>query len=142
MIANASAYDAVKGDDELKSLLRYIHTEEMTEGDELVARIAAKVAYNNGDKEWRKRMLSPIETVKQEARVQARIEVGEEARAEGLAEGHAKGLEEGRAEGREEGEERLSKLIEALASQGRIDDIVAASSNPEKRRELYSEFGL
>lgn len=134
MIVNASAYDAVEGDEPLRSLLRYIQTEETTEGDELVARIAAEVAHNNGDKDWRKRMLSPIETVKQEARVQARIEVGDEARAEGLA--------EGRAEGRAEGEERLSKLIETLMGQGRIDDIRAASSDPEKRRELYSEFGL
>lgn len=51
-------------------------------------------------------------------------------------------LREGREEGREEGEMKLSVLIQKLLQLHRMDDIDAATSNAEKRNELYREFNI
>ena len=52
------------------------------------------------------------------------------------------GLVQGRAEGVQQGEGRLAKLIEKLFSLGRSQDAVRAASDPEYRRQLYSELEL
>ena len=42
----------------------------------------------------------------------------------------------------ERGEEKLGKLIGMLREAGRVEDAFEAAANPERRRELYREFGL
>lgn len=42
----------------------------------------------------------------------------------------------------ERGEERLGKLIGLLREAGREDDAFEAAAKPERRRELYREFGF
>ena len=77
-------------------------------------------------------------------------ELLEKGREEGRVEGRKKGREEGRVEGREQGivegvqkgEARLAVLFGHLLSLGREQDAVRAVSDPEYRRQLYSELNL
>ena len=57
-------------------------------------------------------------------------------------EGREEGLKEGRKEGREEGEDRLGRLINALLSAGRVDDISKAATDTAARATLYTEFNI
>ena len=50
--------------------------------------------------------------------------------------------EEGREEGREEGEDKLGRLINALLSAGRVDDISKAATDTAARATLYTEFNI
>lgn len=61
-----------------------------------------------------------------------------QGREEGLEQGRAEGL----AEGREQGEERLSRLIAALAADGRTDDVARAATDRQLREELYRNYGI
>jgi len=65
-------------------------------------------------------------------------ELIEQGREQGLEQGQ----EQGRAEGTQQGEARLAKLIEKLFSLGRSQDAVRVASDPEYRRQLYSELKL
>lgn len=62
--------------------------------------------------------------------------------AAAFAEGLAVGREEGLAEGKEEGESRFGALMSKLLSAKRYEDATLASSDKEKRKALYIEFGL
>lgn len=57
-----------------------------------------------------------------------------------------KGIEEyaakRKAEGKAEGEACLSKLISLLYAEQRMDDILAVTSDREKRVQLYKEYGI
>jgi len=65
---------------------------------------------------------------------------------EGAENNVCKGIEEyaakRKAEGKAEGEERLSKLINLLYNEQRMDDILAVTSNTEKREQLYKEYEI
>lgn len=50
--------------------------------------------------------------------------------------------EKGRKEGRKEGEEQLSSLIQRLAKDGRMDDILKAAKSVRVRRRLYQEYSI
>lgn len=69
-------------------------------------------------------------------------ELIEQGREQGLVQGREQGLVQGLAEGAQQGESRLAKLIETLFSLGRSQDAVRVASDPEYRRQLYSEFNL
>ena len=48
----------------------------------------------------------------------------------------------GRAEGEAIGEARLGNLINRLIQDKRNEEILPASTNPERREQLYREYGL
>lgn len=137
---NASAYSDL-GDTLLGRLLRYIYTDKVTEGDELLERIDAEVERYN-DTEWAMTMLDSMFVAEQEARIKGKRLGREEGRAEGREEGREEGRAEGREEGREEGQERYAKLVELLMEADRLDDLKAASSDPQLRDRLFAEFGI
>lgn len=139
---NASAYEVLTENEPLKSLLRYIETGEVSEGDDLVERIAREVDRNNADEKWVDAMLSPIETVKQEARVKARREGRAEGRAQGLAEGREEGRSEGRAEGRAEASRRYANLIAHLVKEGKTEELEGLGSDPDQFERLCEKYGF
>ena len=53
-----------------------------------------------------------------------------EARAEGLSEGLAKG------------QAKANKLVQLLAQQNRMDDIIKAANDSEYQEQLFKEFNL
>ena len=57
-------------------------------------------------------------------------------------EGMAKGLEKGMAKGLEKGEDRMSRLVAALISKNRFQDIEEMTRSVEYRNKLYAEFGI
>ena len=65
-----------------------------------------------------------------------------EGEAKGLAEGEAKGLAEGEAKGEARGYDRLGRLAEALAAQGRQEELAAAVADPDARARLFEEFEI
>ena len=76
-------------------------------------------------------------------REQELLEKGrEEGRVEGREEGRVEGREQGIVEGVQKGEARLAVLFGHLLSLGREQDAVRAVSDPEYRRQLYSELNL
>lgn len=81
-----------------------------------------------------------------EGGVVSMCEVLDEVEKRGFAAGQAEGMAEGRAEGRVEGRaERDSfygKLMQILAPLGRLDELVAATSDKTKLASLAKEFGL
>ena len=59
-------------------------------------------------------------------------------RKEARAEGHAEGL----AQGRTEGQAKANKLVQLLALQNRMDDIIKAANDSEYQEQLFKEFNL
>ena len=57
-------------------------------------------------------------------------------------EGRQEGREEGRKEGRQEGEDKLAKLVNALISAGRSDEISKATADAASRATFYAEFNI
>ena len=106
----------------LRSLLRYVVTDEVPAGDVFLAEIDEAVGRNNRGKAVIGMMIDTMTMLKQEARVQGRAE--------------------GRAEGREEGIERYGLLVNALLDTGRADDIRKAGTDPAFRDSLFAEFGI
>lgn len=53
-----------------------------------------------------------------------------------------KGKKEGKKEGEKQGEEKLSALIQRLAKDNRMDDILKAANSVRVRRRLYQEYSL
>lgn len=123
---NASAYDKVEDNDGLRSLLRYVMTDEVPVGDAFLAEIDDEVARNNRDKAVIGMMIDTMTMLKQEARVQGR------------AEGRAEGIEEGLARGAE----RYGLLVNALLDAGRTADVRRASTDAAFREALFVEYGI
>lgn len=65
-----------------------------------------------------------------------------EGREEGLAEGRAEGRELGLAEGRAESEALYGRLVEALLTVGRQEDLLRATQDEAYRASLIDELGL
>lgn len=127
IVLNGSAWRNEESKD-LRALLQYIGEETVTEGDSLVEKIDRLVSEANEDKGLMSEMES-VSTVEENA--ERRVRMAEKYYRE-------VGVEEGRAEG----ERRLSALISHLMEAGRANDVVAATSDPAARAELYAEFGL
>lgn len=51
-------------------------------------------------------------------------------------------IEKGKAEGRAEGEQFMSRLMQALLSEKRYDDVQKAATDPNYRNQLYHEYGI
>lgn len=103
----------------LDEFLDYVASGEVT-GD-LSRRLDNGVAEVLDNKKWR------LEFMKLEVRDQLNFD---------------KGFEEGKELGKEYGEERLSRLFAALAKEGRVDDIVRASSDKDYRKTLFEEYKI
>ena len=78
-----------------------------------------------------------------------RAEGLEAGRAEGLEAGRAEGLEAGRAEGLEAGRreseralQKFNQLIQLLAANNRVNDVIKAASDMEYQEQLLKEFNL
>lgn len=110
---NSAAYGALEEGDPLGTLLKYIYTNKVQEGDGLLMHIDAEVKRENS-KEWAMTMMNSIDMAAMD----------------------------GRVIGRYEAEERYSKLIEELLAQGRTDDLKQAAADPGKRKQLYEELGI
>ena len=52
------------------------------------------------------------------------------------------GIEKGIDRGQKKGEETLGRLISALLTDGRIDDVKKAASSARVRKRLYKEYGI
>ena len=52
------------------------------------------------------------------------------------------GMAKGRAEGRAEGIDNLSKLVNHLAKQGKTEDILKVTSDPEYRDQMLKAFNM
>ena len=65
-----------------------------------------------------------------------------EGKAIGRAEGEAIGQARGEAIGQIQGEVRLGSLITRLIQDQRMEEIQMASTDPEKREQLYKEYGI
>jgi len=138
VVLNASAYEAVRDNEGLRALLRYVLTDEFPEGDALLAAVDDEVERNNRDKAVIGMMIDTMTMLKQEARVQGRAEGREEGREEGRAEGRA----EGHAEGLAEGITRYESLVSALLDAERYDDLRRAAADPAYRDALFVELGI
>lgn len=104
----------------LVSFLNYVGYPEKAgedEADAFVAGLKAQIEAIKRNREW-------------EARFMLLEEMMRDERAEG------------REEGREEGRKRVSRLIELLAEQGRMDDIVKIAKDEAYQNELLRKFGL
>ncbi len=60
----------------------------------------------------------------------------------GVESAEERGEKRGERRGERRGEEKLGKLIGRLREAGRVEDAFEAAANPERRRELYEEFGF
>ncbi len=141
LVLNAHGWES-EPDEGLRNLLRYVRSGEVA--DSLTAEIDAAVSVVNDDPARREAIMGFI-TMEHNMRVHERV-----ARQEGRAEGREEGLEEGRQEGRAEGleegraegEARFGALADRLLDDGRIEDLRAASADPELLARLYAEYGL
>jgi len=65
-----------------------------------------------------------------------------EGMEQGLAKGLAKGRSEGLRQGKMEGEIRFARLTEILLSEGKLDDLQRAVTDPQFREQLYLNYKL
>jgi len=56
--------------------------------------------------------------------------------------GFSKGEVVGKAEGQELGETRLSKLIQVLLADNRVDEVLRATKDQEARQLLYKQYHI
>lgn len=66
----------------------------------------------------------------------------DEAEKRGEIRGEKRGEIRGEIKGEKKGQARVNRLVELLARQNRIDDIIKAAQIPEYQERLFREFGL
>lgn len=66
----------------------------------------------------------------------------EKGKEEGFAQGHEQGLAQGREQGLAQGELFMSRLMQALLSEKRYDDVQKATTDKNYRNQLYHEYGI
>ena len=105
--------------------MKYVENPDKTENSEdedaFIKSLKKQIAAIKRNREWEGRFMLFEELLSDERK---------EARAEGLA------------EGRTEGEEVTLRLVQMLAAQNRMDDIVKATNDSEYRQKLFKEFNL
>ena len=83
-------------------------------------------------------------TIPEGKEVSTMCEVAQKLEERGMIKGEAKGRAEGEAKGRAEGSidgmNRLSKLVNHLARQGKTDEILKVTSDPEYRDQMLKAF--
>ena len=129
--------------DELQEVIRYLDSGTVS-GDfsrELEDAVNHVKSSEERRHEYMIMMLREQELIEQ-GREQGLVQGREQGLEQGLVQGREQGLVQGLAEGAQQGESRLAKLIETLFSLGRSQDAVRVASDPEYRRQLYSEFNL
>lgn len=109
---------------ELRSLFRYINTEEVADGDEFVEMIHELVVSYQSDKEVLQIMTLEEEYIR---KAEIAIEYAEE---------------EARAEGRADERARLNKLNDMLLADNRLDDLKKSFNDKTFQQRLLEEFGL
>lgn len=127
--------------EELVALLRYFEetSEEAAEqsGSDAIREIHERVQQLKDSEEIGVRYMQEWEE-----RAYERMEAREEGRKEGRAEGKAEGKSEGLQEGRTKGENQFAALTERMIRDGRTEELLRVSTEPEYRRKLYREYGL
>ena len=118
---NAHGWES-EPDEGLRNLLHYVRDGEVADG--LTADIDEAVSAVNDDPRKREAIVGFM-TLEHSMRAHANV-----ARQEGIAEGRA------------EGEARFGALADRLLDDGRIEDLRAASADPELLARLYAEYGL
>ena len=103
----------------LKNFLKYIDNGEVT--DEFTKQLDESVAEVRKDKKWRKIIMTVDQLIKDESKL---------ARKEGIEEGI------------KEGTSLLNELNKRLIQDNRIDELKAATTDPELQRKLFKEYGL
>lgn len=106
--------------DELIHFLRYVEHPEKSENEEKDAFVAS--------------LKAQIEAIKRNRDWEAKFMLLEEMMRDERAEGHK--------EGKQEGQERVNRLIQLLAEQNRMNDIIKASRDKEFQQKLFEEFDL
>ena len=119
----ATAPSSAEDGEQLNELLDYVATGKVK--GELSAKLASAVAEVLNNQKWR------LEYMILEVRDQLNFD-------RGVIQGRAEGL----AQGIEIGEERLSKLIAMLAKDGRIEEVVHATSDTKYLAQLYEDYGI
>ncbi len=66
----------------------------------------------------------------------------EQGMAKGIEQGMAKGIEQGIAEGTKQGQTKINRLIQLLAAQNRIADIIKSAEDPAYQTKLLKELNL
>lgn len=114
---------------ELVNFLKYVENPDKTENseddDDFIKSLKKQIAAIKSSREWEGRFMLFKELLSDERK---------EARAEGWA--------EGLAEGRAEGQSKANKLVQLLAQQNRMDDIIKAANDSEYQEQLFKEFHL
>ncbi len=123
VLLNAPAWRA-ETNPELRRLLEYVHEGTVPDGDGLIVDIDRAVHDASNDEGLVRDMWWSVNTVEGNAEMR----------------GYINGREEGLAEGLAEGEARYNALVTKLASEGRIDELVAASQDAEARAALLAEL--
>ena len=125
---SADTYDASES---LSNLLQYIAKGKVAQGDSLIETIDNAVETANADRLWVRDVFCGL-TEEDEIRIRLR-----RAYTEGVEKGEAAGEARGLAE-----KDRYNKLVSALLSANRIDDLKSATTNPDKLSQLYTEYSL
>ena len=109
--------------------MKYVENPDKTENseddDDFIKSLKKQIAAIKSSREWEGRFMLFKELLSDERK---------EARAEGWA--------EGLAEGRAEGQSKANKLVQLLAQQNRMDDIIKAANDSEYQEQLFKEFNL
>ena len=110
---------------ELVDFLEYVEspneTKDLDEEDSFIKSLKEQIAAIKRNREWEGRFMLFKELLSDERK---------EARAEGWAEGLA------------EGQSKANKLVQLLAQQNRMDDIIKAANDSEYQEQLFKEFHL
>ena len=96
-------------------------TENSEDEDDFIKSLKKQIAAIKRSREWEGRFMLLEEMISDERK---------EARAEGLSEGLAKG------------QAKANKLVQLLAQQNRMDDIIKAANDSEYQEQLFKEFNL
>ncbi|MCM1027801.1 MAG: hypothetical protein NC432_15355, partial [Roseburia sp.] len=79
---------------------------------------------------------------KREGKLEGKQEGKLEGKQEGLKEGIKKGIKEGIRQGEMQGRQRISKLLELLLAEGRLEDLPRVATDERFQRKLLKEYGI
>ena len=154
--------------EELVEFLKYVDNPKKLNDSEdtgdFVKSLKKQIAAIKRNRDWEARFMLFEEMLKDE-REEGRVEGYRTGRAEGLEAGRAEGLEAGRAEGLEAGRaegleagraegleagrreseralQKFNQLIQLLAANNRVNDVIKAASDMEYQEQLLKEFNL
>lgn len=142
MVLNASAYRLLGEESALGALLKYVYTNKVNGGDELIERIDAEVDRNNGNEKVITVLVDSLSVAREQAMIEGEEEGLKRGMEKGMKQGLEKGLKKGLEQGLEQGQDRYAKLADSLIKNDRLDDLKLANSDPEARERFFKEFGI